>query len=283
MSSDREILIKSAWRGALVAALLNALGSPLELLIGARTPGFPSWPSLLSSAAGFLVAGYLIARRRSVGVREAGLAFVLNNAAIQWCLWIGNDHFALAGAHWSPFQANNLGCLAAAFLAPEIWSGAIVIVGFAGSAIVQYLLFPPDIQNRLPLGQPWPTLVYGIFGIVLLGFFMRRRAMEVAVLRSGIEKTALQHLARRSMAIRDLANTPIQTIELTSAILRTRRPDLAPELDRIDRALSRLHDLNALLADLDASDRRSRALESFDARAHLQGPQTPGARQRHSV
>jgi hypothetical protein len=93
--------------------------------------------------------------------------------------------------------------------------------------------------------------------------------MELSVIRTRVEREALEQLARKLLAIRDLTNTPVQTIELTSAVLRMHHPDLKPQLDRLDRALAQLHQLNELLEGVQSSARWSPALESFDAREHL--------------
>jgi hypothetical protein len=261
--------VRSAYRGALVAALLNALGSPLQIAVATRVPYVPGWPPLVSSATGALVAAALLLRRRAMTVRFAAAAFVVNNAVIVFSLWITNDYFARSAPLWIPFQANKLGCLAAAMLAPDRWSGVAVIAAFAGSAMTQYLLWSPSLQQRVPVGEPWTSVIYGAFGLVILVVILRRRASELAVVGARAETAALERFARKLLAIRDLTNTPIQTIELTSALLRRKRADLVGELDRIDRALSRLREMNQLLAGLESSERWPRTLESFDAREHL--------------
>ena len=65
---------------------------------------------------------------------------------------------------------------------------------------------------------------------------------------SASEKVALERVARVSMALRDLANTPVQTLELVRQRLLTDDPQLSVQTERMGRALERLRRLNDLLA-----------------------------------
>jgi phosphoglycerate-specific signal transduction histidine kinase len=68
------------------------------------------------------------------------------------------------------------------------------------------------------------------------------------MLRVRTESIATQRMARTFLALRDFTNTPLQTIELTSHLVRARCPEMGPVLDRIDRSISRLYRLNRALA-----------------------------------
>ena len=113
-----------AWRGALFACGLNAVGMPLDFADGAgRSRACRVWPPLVSSAAGVLLAIVLLARRRHPTVRLAMAVFMVNIAVILVALWITSGAYAAAPGRWIPFQANKLGALAAAVLAPDLVTG----------------------------------------------------------------------------------------------------------------------------------------------------------------
>ena len=63
------------------------------------------------------------------------------------------------------------------------------------------------------------------------------------------EAAALEQLARQLLAVRDFANTPLQTIETATALARLQPPDTETQLQRIDfeRALDRLRVLTPLV------------------------------------
>ena len=106
MISPSELQARHAWRGALVAAGLNTVAMPLDLLIGRAIPRLPAWPSLASAAVGAVLVASLWAGRRTTTVRRASIAFLVNTAATLVALWVTSIYWASAGPRWIPFQAN---------------------------------------------------------------------------------------------------------------------------------------------------------------------------------
>lgn len=232
-----------AWRGALFAAGLNAIGMPMDLLLARHVPNMPAWPSLASSAVGLLLVAVLLARRRKPTLRLASLTFLISNLAILAGLWITNGVWATT-ARWTPFQANKLGVLAVAILAPETHVGLGCIAGYVGTALLRSLTLAPEIRGQFPIGEPWTICIYGFFAAVLLVYRMNGLALQRRMLRLTSETAAAERLARTFLAVRDFTNTPLQTIELATKVIRRREPDLGPILDRIDRSVDRLFRLN---------------------------------------
>jgi hypothetical protein len=233
-----------AWRGALVACGLNAIGLPFDLLLAREVPNMPRWPSLASGAAGVLLAFVLLARRRRPPIRLAMAVFVVNTAVILVALWITSGAYAAAPARWIPFQANKIGALAAAVLAPDLVTGLVSISGFVGMVLLRYMTLPAAQQLRMPIAEPWTILIYGVFAFAMLAYRVHSVALARRVLRMRTESIATQRLARTFLALRDFTNTPLQTIELGAKIVRARCPEVAPVVDRIDRSIDRLYRLN---------------------------------------
>jgi hypothetical protein len=86
------------------------------------------------------------------------------------------------------------------------------------------------------------------------------------------EAAAAEHIARTFLSLRDYANTPIQTIALTTEILRERHPDLAPDVDRLDRAVAALGELSRALARYESSLEWRPGDESPDAATLIAPP-----------
>jgi hypothetical protein len=233
-----------AWRGSLVACVLNAVGMPLDIMMARGIPNMPAWPPLMSSAAGLVLVSVLVARRRHPTIRLARTVFLLNTAVILVALWITSGAYAAAPGKWIPFQANKLGALAAGVLAPDLATGLISIGGFAGMALLRYAALPGWQQQRFPIGEPWTISIYAVFAIAMLGYRVHSIALSRRMLRVRTEFIATQRLAKTFLSLRDFTNTPLQTIELAAAIIRNRSPELGPVLDRIDRSLDRLYRLN---------------------------------------
>jgi hypothetical protein len=186
----------------------------------------------------------LLVHRRRPTVRLSMTVFMLNNAVILVALWITAGAYAAAPGRWIPFQANKLGALAAAVLSPDLLSGIVVIGGYVGMAMLRYFTFPADRQQRLPIGEPWVIFMYALFAVAMLGYRVHSVALSRRMLRVRTESLATQRLARTFLALRDFTNTPLQTIELASKIVRKRCPGMVPTLDRIDRSIDRLYRLN---------------------------------------
>jgi len=189
------------WRGALVACALNAIGMPLDIFVGRDVPGMPKWPSLMSAAAGLLLAVVLLVRRRHPTYRLCAAVFLLNNAVILVALWITSGVYAAAPGKWVPFQANKLGVLAVAVLSPGLVTGLVMIVGFAGMAVIRYLMLSAELQQRLPIGEPWVILIYSIFAVAILGYRVHSVALARRMFRLRTESIATQQLACRDWLI----------------------------------------------------------------------------------
>ena len=233
-----------AWRGALIACGLNAVGLPMDFLMARNVPGMPAWPALMSSATGIALAIVLLIRRRRPTVRLSTTIFLLNNAVIMVALWITSGAYAAAPDRWIPFQANKIGALAASVLSPDLVSGVIVIGGYVAMAVLRTFTLPAALQQRLPIGEPWVIFIYAVFALAMLGYRVHSVALSRRMLAVRTESIATQRLARTFLALRDFTNTPLQTIELAAKIVRKRCPDMNPTLDRIDRSIDRLYRLN---------------------------------------
>jgi hypothetical protein len=250
MTAPPDLEARHAWRGALVAAALNAVGMPFDYFLARNVPNMPFYPSALSAlvSVGLIV---LLLMQRHPTVRFSSVVFLLNITVILAALWITSGYWASTRA-WTPFQANKLGALAVPLVAPELRVGLLAIAGLAGTAIAKFYVLDPEIQRRLPVGEPWFVLIFAMFSGVLLVYRLRGLAFERDVLRLQAEAAVAADVARGFLRLRDYANTPIQTIVFATEVLRRRHPDLEPILLRIDRAAARLMVL-------------SRALKSYES------------------
>ena len=251
MTMPPDLEAPHAWRGALVAAALNAVGMPFDYFLARNVPNMPFYPSALSALVSVGLIVLLLIQRRHPTVRFSSVVFLLNITVILVALWITSGYWASTRA-WTPFQANKLGALAVPLVAPELKVGLLAIASLAGTAIAKFYVLDPEIQRRLPVGEPWFVLIFAMFGGVLLVYRLRGLAFERDVLRLQAEAAVAAEVTRGFLRLRDYANTPIQTIVFATELLRRRHPDLEPILLRIDRATARLREI-------------SRALKSYES------------------
>ncbi len=272
MSPEETTTARIAWRGSLLAAILNAVGAPLELVVGRDVPGMPRWPPLFAGAIGLVLAAWLLLGRRRPTRAGAAAAMLINTAAIVTMLWIDAGWWAALGPRWAPFQANKLGALTVGLLTPEIPVGVVCIAGYAAAAVVQWARFAPSVRAQLAQGEPATTCIFAVFGLIILVVGARRYALERRLLEKEHREAALEQLARALVAVRDYANTPLQTVEAAATLTRLQHPDAEVQLGRIDRALERVRGLNRLFSRHEAHLRWRREDESFDPVERLAVP-----------
>jgi hypothetical protein len=263
LSSD--LAARHAWRGALVAAALNAVGMSVDFLLARDIPTMPIYPYAMSTLVGIGIIVFLLIRRQRATVRLGSAAFLANTVAILVALWITSGYWATSGRAWTPFQANKLGALAVPMLAPQLGVGLASIAGFAAIAIGKFYFLDPEIHRGFPVGEPWFILIYALFGSVLLIYRLRGLALEREMLRVQAEAAAAEQLARTFLRLRDYTNTPIQTIAFTTELLRAKHDDLKPVLDRLERAVDKLTELSHSLTNYENAHKWSPGDESLDA------------------
>src|SRR5581483_616261 len=150
------------------------------------------------------------------------------------------------GPAWMPFQAHKLSVLTAAMIAPELISGVVSIALFGGGALLQLATFAPELRARLSVGEPWAMLAFAAFSLVVLANRLRRQSVELALAEARAESLVLRRIARRLLAVRDLANTPLQTLEANIALV-TCVPGAELYADRMRRSLDRLREWQRIL------------------------------------
>jgi hypothetical protein len=231
----------------MTAAALNVVGMQLDMLVARTVPGIPQGPHIMSILFGLALLIVLVAWGRNASARVGSALFLLNALVIVLALWSSNAAYAESGHLWVPFQASKLGMFTVALLAPDAWAGVLGIVMYAASSIVQNMTFSEMAHSHMAVGEPIATLAIGGFAMALLAYRIRADALQRDVARAVEESFALERLAAILLEVRDLRNTPLQTIELSSALIREAHPHLQPALDRIDRAIERLKALDTRL------------------------------------
>jgi len=267
-----DLAARHAWRGAFAAAVLNAAGMSADFLLARAVPTMPIYPYAMSVLVGIGLIVFLLIRRPRATVRLGSAVFLVNMVAMLVALWITSGYWATTGSAWTPFQANKLGALAVAMLAPQLGVGLVSIAGFAAIAIGKFYVLDPEIHRGFPVGEPWFILIYALFGAVLLIYRLRGMVLERNMLRAQAEAIAAGQLARTFMRIRNYTNTPIQTIAFTTELLRAKTHDLKPILDRLERAVDKLTECSRLLGSYENAHTWSRGDESLEATIRNEQP-----------
>jgi hypothetical protein len=267
---------RAAWRAATIAVVLTILGMPIDLVIARGIPGIPTWPDVAATAAALALLAILVARRRAAPRAIGHAIFLLDVAVIVAALWVTNRAYAESGRPWVPFQENKLGMMAVALLAPELWIGLVGIGAYSVAALAQMTSFSEEVRSHFALGEPWATVAFTLFALVLLASRLRQFALEREVARTHAEMRTTERFARVLLAVRDRSNTPLQTITLAVSVMRTKHPDLADTVALVDRALERLRDLDRRLWTQSNTVRWTSDDEAFDAGEVLEASSREG-------
>lgn len=229
-------------RAARLAGGLGTTGLAIDSLVGAPR-GAPTIQLVAVVISGLLwMTTYVDRRPRTT--RFGSAIFLLLNLTITIGLWAKTARIAEAGIHWVPFRAQHLGAIAVALIAPPVaWVGIVSIVGITGAAVVQFMLFDPAVRAQLPYGDPWSTLAFGGFALGLMLYRWHGDKQAHAHALAQAEAEAYQRFARAMIAVRDLSNTPLQTLTNLIFLLRRQGPELHETADRIERAVDRLTEL----------------------------------------
>jgi hypothetical protein len=141
------------------------------------------------------------------------------------------------------------------------------------SAVVQLGTFGPEVRAHLAVEEPWATIAFGAFAFGIFLYRTRMLRLEHEAMLAHAEAESLRRLARVSLAVRDLSNTPLQTLRLSTELLRRHDTESAARIDQMERALSRLEELERVLVRYEARTQWRPGDESFDPLAVLERPE----------
>jgi hypothetical protein len=238
-----------AHRSAVICAFLGVVGT----VLGVAGYWSLSGTSLrVVQGVGILVSATALAilqtRRPPYSSALSNAIFLLVLVPTIVMVWMIDEARAAHGARWVPYEPNKLSVLALAMMAPPGWAtGVVGILMFVGSAVVHQLAFSDAVRVHESSGEPFAVIAYGVFALVLLGFRQRSHAVREELARARSEMLALERVARVAITLRDLANSPVQTLELVRQELIVDAPQLHVHEGRMKRALEQLRKLNEVL------------------------------------
>jgi hypothetical protein len=213
-------------------SFVAALAWPLT---GATT--VTSWQYVLSGCVGLLgtVATFYYRRLPSFAVSAIVVTFA---CAALFAGAITNYQLAGSSVRYEPFLANKLVALVIAVLAPvRVVVGYSIIIGCTALAIFEsYFLFSPEFKSHVATPEPWSTLLYSIVAVAMF-------AHRLKTLKAIEERNLAEERTRVFLAIRDLANSPLQVIELSAALIRKKHPDASYLVTRMEQSMSKIRRL----------------------------------------
>jgi hypothetical protein len=247
-----ELRKDEVWRAALTLNGLFILSQVFGFISYRTPPASPLGLTRLLEIAWCVTLVSLLLVRRRTGSTLFNLACYGLACLPHFVLfWIRGASREAAGHSWEPFWRQRVLCLMLAMISPgELVITGAVIVAVAVEACIEFWVTDLRYSPHLAHGEPWVTVAIAAIGLWMLIYrtrVMARERRHEAKLR---EALAVERLARVSVAVRDLANSPLQLLLIGLGLLSRTVPDEEPVLERMRRAVDRLHELNDLLAPL---------------------------------
>src|SRR5262249_35740825 len=118
---------------------------------------------------------------------------------------------------------------------------------------IEWTTWPAAWHAHLAAGEPFGTLAFGVIAIALYVHRTRSADLQRRTVKAESDSGAMQQIAQMALAVRDLANTPLQTLERELDAMQQDGGRSNPEaIERMGRSLSRLRELNQLLKPYEA-------------------------------
>jgi hypothetical protein len=249
---DASLQARSDWRLAITAAGLGGVGAGIFLIIDLRVGvGLRDLEFFIRAAhlLIFAVVGVLLWRRRDCPTRR----FCTIAAAMMWLpffpsLWTSEETAAIAGRlgqSWQPFVGHKVLFFGTAAMFPgPVWVAAAMLVALGLHAVLLWLHLDLGAPEALvPADEPWATVTYLAIAWFLLGYRTYHNRTELQLARLRAEASALRMSTDAFLVVRDLANTPLQVLELAIGLLRERHCGEPAILDSASHAIARLRSL----------------------------------------
>jgi hypothetical protein len=192
-------------------------------------------------------------------------AFVIANLPLLPMFWFVAHERGARGLPLELFLRENVAAFVVALLSPPYLPvSVILIVALTLQSFVLSLEGVLPIEPHTLEHQPWTSLVIGAAAILLAFYRVRRRREDVRSILVRARVAGLEHLTRSFLAVRDLANTPLQNLELSISLLEHRSTEAHQLAVTMARSVRRLRELNKILATRSSSYDGQGAVESFD-------------------
>jgi hypothetical protein len=263
-----------AWWGAFFGVFLTLFGEVAYVFIDWRVhPGNLLLPTLRGlhalEAVGLLAL--LLAWRSTLSPRMSAGVFTAVALPHLIIFAVAEAAMAASGHTWQPLTGHRLLMLGIGLLAPM---GPELGVGLIGAFALEAVLlwYGLGLNTRLQMPwEPWVTLVWGASACGMLAFRVRTQRIEQRLQEARAETESLERVARLLLAMRDAANTPLQSLELAVSLLGQREPGHAKLLAAMERELAKLRSLTQRMSIADPLLNWDSHEESIDAEEVLRG------------
>jgi hypothetical protein len=222
------------------------------------------------------LAVYLLVGHSRVTLRTILVAYALPFVAQLATYWVITAEREAVGYGWEPLWRQKTASFILAVVSPgELPITTTLILAIGADAFLEVSIGGLSRSPHLGSAEPWVTLGFTAASLAVLAYRRRRLRVERSLVEQVRRAQGFEQLAHLALAVRDLANTPIQVLVFNVEVLAQRHPESQLHFERIRRALRKLRDLNRLLEPYESGVRWRPDLESPDSESLLRQLSTP--------
>lgn len=114
---------------------------------------------------------------------------------------------------------------------------------------LQVLIFSPEVIRTSGQYEPWITMCYALAGFLVLHHRVSTLKLHANLIESQAKEKSLRDFADVALALRDLTNTPLQSLDLLIDLLREEKISQKEASELLGRTTYRLRELMQVLSE----------------------------------
>ncbi|AZZ35602.1 hypothetical protein CIK05_01905 [Bdellovibrio sp. qaytius] len=130
---------------------------------------------------------------------------------------------------------------------------------------MQVLLFSPQIMKLSGQFEPWTTMGYALAGLLILHHRISTLKLHANLVESEAKEKNLRDFADVALALRDLTNTPLQSLDLLTELLRSDKISTQQASELLSKTTYRLRELMQVLSEQQKKLTKQQSLQSMDS------------------
>lgn len=160
-----------------------------------------------------------------------------------------NVELVQGGSNFEAFVAYKLIAIGIAIISPNpIWLATLVIALCGIVPTVFYFYLPPEWRTSFAVQEPWLSIVYACMAWLLLLHNLANRKSTQKVMQLESQRKSLEELAGIFLAMRDLTNSSLQTIEYVTELAKHEKLSAKELSAYLEKSMQRYRDVSQALA-----------------------------------
>ncbi len=249
--------VKSSWYSVLFTAVFLGVAQLGTIFSAPQFPGSEThnYLRVIFSLCTVLLIGFMFSANRkntwTLGYSRASILILWLATFVITVIF--HVQISKSGLKWFPLPSLKYYFVALSTLASGTYFiNFMLMMGFGVMGLVMYHTLDFTNVDFVGTFEPKLTIYFFFISLVLLVLKFRDEIVIENLHRENAHLMALKQVARVFLSVRDRANTPIQTLQVTAALLKKRHPEDIDLIEALDRSTKKLGDMNVDLIGLES-------------------------------